>query len=83
MTFAPQVNIIKNGDRLNVTIRQAYFPRGVGRGLCGSCSMKRSWLCKGCKNRDKEPSYRWVYANWFSLKELEEIEKHPYRIEEE
>ncbi len=81
MTFSPQVNIIKSGDRLTVLVRQPYFPRSVGRGCCSTCDFKHSWLCRGCKDRDKKPSYRWVYANWFSLKELKQIEKEPYKIE--
>ena len=31
--------------------------------------------------RGKKSAFRWVYANWFSLKKLEQIEKEPYKSE--
>ena len=82
MTFISDVNIIKHGDRLNIMIRQPYYPRGIGRGLCRSCGLKNTIMCKARRDKSKTPSYRWRFAGWFSLKELQEIEKYPYATEE-
>lgn len=73
MSFAPQVNIIKFGDRLTVLVHQKYYPRGIISGRCPTC---------GENSKHAKVGYRWVYANWFSLEELERIEKEPYKQDE-
>jgi len=56
-----------------------FYREGMKRGDRLTVLVRQKYHARGIKSNT---SYRWVYANWFSLKELEEIEKHPYRIQE-
>ena len=67
MSFVPLVGIHKSGDRLTVTVRQRYNPRG--------CIEKVIHIGPGIDIEVPKIAHRWRVAGVFSLKELQAEEK--------
>jgi len=74
MSFVPLVGLHKSGDRITVTVRQRYNPRGVAE--------KVIHIGPGYTRTVPRIAYRWRIAGVFSLRDLVVEEKDLYIKEE-